>query len=88
METPGKARPSAVSFTSALSMDWMVKDNLAETVGMIEKAHTTFLGPKFPKPGNAVNDARLKTGVEEILLHMGLPNRRNERQIARSRFSP
>lgn len=88
MENAWKTAPIGGEFTSAFPMDWMVKDNLAATVGMIEKAHTTFLGPKFPKPGNAVDDARLRSGIEEILLHMGYRIGVTHAKIARSRFSP
>lgn len=43
-----KTAPSGGEFTSSVPMDYMCGEGLAETVEMLEKSHTTFIGPKTP----------------------------------------
>lgn len=59
-----KKAPSGGEFTSSLSMEEMMDTNLSQTVELIRKAHTTFLGPKIP-------DEDYADGYKEVLKNMG-----------------
>lgn len=59
-----KKAPVGGEFTSSLSMEEMLETNLSQTVELIKKSHTTFLGP------NAANKKYLQ-GYETVLKNMG-----------------
>lgn len=44
-----KTAPVGGEFTSSVSMETMLETNLSQTVELIRKSHTTFLGPKIAK---------------------------------------
>ena len=45
--------PVGGEFTSSLSMQTMLQDELANTISLLEQSHMTFLGPKAADPGYA-----------------------------------
>ena len=59
-----KTAPSGGEFTSSVSMEQLLVTDLDQTVELIRKSHTTFLGPKYA-------DIQYKEGYEEVLLNMG-----------------
>lgn len=59
-----KTAPSGGEFTSSVSMEQMLVTDLDQTVDLIRKSHTTFLGPKYA-------DIQYKEGYDKVLLNMG-----------------
>lgn len=41
--------PVGGEFTSSISMDWMLRYHLEETLELVRKSHMTFIGPKMPE---------------------------------------
>ncbi|MEG2377138.1 MAG: DUF4832 domain-containing protein [Clostridia bacterium] len=60
MPSAWKRAPIGGEFTSDLSMDWMLRFNLEQTLSLLARSHTTFLGPKFPDKGQSGSDDVLK----------------------------
>ena len=60
--------PIGGEFTSSLSFDEMLVHNLDETMDLLKRSHTTFIGPKIPE-GNELKT--YKNGVEEVLETIG-----------------
>lgn len=59
-----KTAPSGGEFTSSVSMEQMLVTDLEQTVELVRKSHTTFLGPKYA-------DSQYKDGYDKVLLNMG-----------------
>ncbi len=59
-----KTAPSGGEFTSSVSMEQMLVTDLEQTVELVRKSHTTFLGPKYA-------DSQYKGGYDKVLLNMG-----------------
>lgn len=59
-----KGAPVGGEFTSSLSMEEMLGENLRETIGLLEKSHVTFLGPK-------IAEAEYREGYQEVLANLG-----------------
>lgn len=59
--------PIGGEFTSSISMEQLLDTGLKETVSLVKKSHTTFLGPKIPK----YEEEGLSKGSNEILKSMG-----------------
>lgn len=59
-----KTAPSGGELTSSFSMKSMLTDRLEQTLSMLERSHTTFLGPK-------IASAKYREGYEALLRHMG-----------------
>lgn len=55
--------PIGGEFTSGLPMEYMLEDNLEETLSLIESSHMTFIGPKCPE----IN----QKGAGEVLKSIG-----------------
>ena len=60
-----KKAPIGGEFNSAVSFDWMLRFNIDQTLDLLKRSHTTFLGPKTPfnlsEDCNSGIDAVLKT---------------------------
>ena len=56
--------PSGGEFTSSITMKALLDTNLNQTINLIKKAHTTFLGPK-------VADKTYENGYRKVLGSMG-----------------
>ena len=59
-----KTAPSGGEFTSSVSMEQMLVTDLDQTVELVRRSHTTFLGPKYA-------DSQYKDGYDKVLLNMG-----------------
>ena len=59
-----KKFPSGGEFTSSITMKELLDTNLDQTINLIKKAHTTFLGPK-------VADKTYENGYRKVLGSMG-----------------
>lgn len=59
-----KTAPSGGEFTSSLSMEDMLTENLEQTIKLLKDSHTTFLGPKTAEEG-------CQTGYGQVLKCMG-----------------
>lgn len=60
--------PVGGEFTSSLSFDEMLVENISETISMIKESHMTFIGPKCPE----LEELELyQSGVEEVLKNIG-----------------
>lgn len=59
-----KTAPAGGEFTSSQSMEYLLKDNLTETLELIRASHMTFLGPKTA-------DGAYKKGYEAVLENLG-----------------
>lgn len=60
--------PIGGEFTSRLSWEEMLEENLPETLELLRQSHTTFLGPKVPVKETAEH---YKEGTEEVLKTIG-----------------
>ncbi len=59
-----KYSPSGGEFTSAESMDTILSEELSQTIELIKKSHTTFLGPK-------IADVSFEESYQQALKNMG-----------------
>ena len=59
-----KKFPSGGEFTSSITMKDLLDTNLNQTIDLIKKAHTTFLGPK-------IADKTYENGYRKVLGSMG-----------------
>ena len=63
-----KIAPIGGEFTSSLSMEYMLGDNLQNTVDMIKRSHTSFIGPKIPLSEDAGTPIE---GVDAVKMSLG-----------------
>lgn len=61
--------PIGGEFTSSLSMEWMLRFHLEETLNLIKASHMTFLGPKIPADG--IEGATYAQGSDAVLTALG-----------------
>ena len=66
-----KVAPVGGEFNSSLTFDEMLGDNLEQTLSLLRRSHTTFLGPKFPHALDEENGKGLEDGIAEVLKTMG-----------------
>lgn len=66
-----KTAPIGGEFNSSLTMDWMLGSHLEETLSLLEKSHTTFLGPKVPNCRSEEDGAGHPEGIEAVLKTLG-----------------
>lgn len=59
-----KTAPVGGEFTSSLSMENMLDTDIFQTVELIRKSHTTFIGPN-------IADKKYQQGYEKVLKNMG-----------------
>lgn len=59
-----KQAPIGGEFTSSLSMEELLEEDLSQTLKLIRNSHTTFLGPKTANP-------KYETGYNEVLKNLG-----------------
>lgn len=71
MPNQWKIAPIGGEFNSDYSMDWMLRTNLEETVSLLKRSHTTFLGPKSPTGDKVENGINSTEGIETILKTIG-----------------
>lgn len=70
-----KTAPVGGEFTSSLSMREMLDTNISQTVTLLRKSHTTFLGPN-------IADKTYQYGYETVLKNMGYRLRISEASIS------
>ena len=66
-----KVAPVGGEFNSSLTFDEMLGNNLEQTLSLLRRSHTTFLGPKFPHALDEENGKGLEDGIAEVLKTMG-----------------
>lgn len=73
MPNAWKTAPIGGEFNSDFTMDYMLKTNLTQTVDLIARSHTTFLGPKCPvSTDDSFNyDTQYVKGMDQVLKSMG-----------------
>ena len=67
MPNAWQTSPIGGEFTSAVSMEAILKKNLSQTVKEVRQSHTTFLGPKVAE----IIDEKDDKGYKEVLKNMG-----------------
>lgn len=63
-----ESAPIGGEFTSSLSWEDMLVNNLDRTIKLLQCSHTTFIGPKCPVRGEITE---YKEGVDEVLKNIG-----------------
>ena len=77
-----KSAPIGGEFNSDLSMDWMLRFQLDQTLELLRASHTTFLGPKAPTE----RDENCGEGAEAVLRTIGYRLRISRAQITHTMF--
>ena len=65
-----KTTPSGGEFTSSLTIDEICNTQLGTTIGLLQKSHTTFLGPKTPYRWGGKTDGKAEN-IDKIVSFMG-----------------
>ncbi|OGO90817.1 MAG: hypothetical protein A2Y17_03510 [Clostridiales bacterium GWF2_38_85] len=81
-----KTAPIGGEFTSSLSMDWLLKVNIDQTIQMLSESHVTFLGPKYPELKNE-SDELFKQGIDKVLFNMGYRYNVTKSVVTKSKWS-
>lgn len=66
-----KTAPIGGEFNSDLTMEEMLDSGLSQTLSLIRRSHTTFLGPKIPNDRSEEDGAAYPKSIEAILRTMG-----------------
>lgn len=66
-----KTAPIGGEFNSDLTMEYMLRYHIDETVDLIRRSHTTFLGPKSPTGSSEGSGSDCVEGIEAVLKTMG-----------------
>lgn len=63
--------PIGGEFNSSLTYDEMFGDGLTQTLSLLQRSHTTFLGPKFPHALDEENGKGYEAEIAQVLKTMG-----------------
>lgn len=67
-----KTSPSGGELTSSLSMEYLCGEGLSQTLELLKRSHTTFIGPKCPVSSSDKYDGEPYAGaVPEMLKSIG-----------------
>ena len=62
-----KTAPIGGEFTSSLTMEQLLQDNIDKTAELIAESHMTFIGPKIPVGNELINEG----GIDTVLSLLG-----------------